>query len=42
MLAMAQENGVIEDAEAIWRRIIAAVPTANPASAVSYIHPEVP
>ncbi len=39
LLTMAQENGIIENAEAVWQRIMAAVPTANPASVLTIINP---
>ena len=39
MLRMAQEEGVVQDAEAIWARIVAIIPTANPASIVTIIEP---
>jgi hypothetical protein len=37
---MAQERGIIEDADAVWQSILAAVPTANPASILTIINPE--
>ena len=39
MLRMAQEQGIIEDAEALWARIVAVIPTANPASIITIIDP---
>ncbi len=39
MLKIAQEEGIIPDAEALWSRITAVVPTANPASNLTLIHP---
>ena len=39
MLRMAQEKGLIADAEALWARITAAMPTANPASNVTFLNP---
>ncbi len=36
---MAQEKGIIADAEALWARITAAMPTVNPASNVTFINP---
>jgi hypothetical protein len=39
---MAQERGIIPDAECIWQRIVAAVPTANPASVLTIINPADP
>lgn len=39
LLAMAEQNGIIDDATAVWARIIAAVPTANPASTITFISP---
>ena len=38
-LAIVQENGVIADASAVWARIVAAVPTANPVSNITFINP---
>lgn len=40
VLAMAEDSGVIDDAGAVWQRIVAAVPTANPASVLTIINPE--
>ena len=40
LLELAQREGVIEDAEHVWQRIADAVPTANPASVLTYINPE--
>ncbi len=42
LLSLAQEAGLLPDAEAVWLRIVAAVPTANPASALTLIQPEAP
>ena len=39
MLRMAEAEGVIPDAEGLWQRILSAVPTARPASTITYIHP---
>jgi hypothetical protein len=39
LLMMAQDEGIIPDAEALWRRISTAIPTANPVSNVTFIHP---
>jgi hypothetical protein len=39
MLRMAQEEGIIPDAEALWDRITAAIPTANPAVNLTIINP---
>jgi hypothetical protein len=39
MLHMAQEEGIIPDAEALWERITAAIPTVNPASNLTIINP---
>ena len=39
MLHMAQEQGLITDAETVWERITAAMPTANPASNLTIINP---
>lgn len=39
VLGLAEQEGVIESAEAVWRRIAAAAPTANPVSARAYIEP---
>lgn len=41
MLKMAEEEGLIPDADALWRRITAAIPRANPASNLTLIHPDV-
>src|SRR5436190_1786725 len=38
-LAMAQQEGVIPDADALWHRILAAIPTANPVSSLTIINP---
>jgi hypothetical protein len=42
LLELAQREGLIPDAEALWSRIIKAAPTANPASALTYINPPKP
>lgn len=42
VLELAQREGLIRDAEALWKRIIAVAPTANPASVVTYINPPKP
>lgn len=39
MLAMAQQEGIIPDAEDLWGRITALIPTANPASNLTLINP---
>lgn len=39
VLELAQREGLIADAQALWRSIVAAAPTANPASVLTYIHP---
>jgi len=39
MLRMAQGEGIIPDAEALWERITAAIPMANPASNLTLIDP---
>jgi hypothetical protein len=39
MLRMAQEAGIIPDAEALWQRITLAIPTVNPASNLTIINP---
>jgi hypothetical protein len=39
MLRMAQEEGIIPDAEALWERITAVIPTANPAANLTIINP---
>lgn len=39
MLHMAQEQGLIMDAESVWERIPAAMPTANSASNLTIINP---
>jgi hypothetical protein len=41
-LELAQREGLIADAEALWARLIEAAPTANPASVLTYINPEKP
>ena len=41
VLHMAQEKGLIADAEALWARITAAMPTASPASNVTFLNPVV-
>ena len=38
-LHMAEADGVVVDAEALWRRIIDLVPTANPAANLTIINP---
>jgi hypothetical protein len=42
LLELAQREGLIPDAEALWSRIIKAAPTANPASALTHINPPKP
>ena len=43
LLELAQREGVIPDAEALWARIAAAAPTtANPASVITVINPPKP
>jgi hypothetical protein len=37
LLEMAEQAGIIPDAAALWDRITAAVPTANPASVLTVI-----
>jgi len=39
LLAMAAAEGIIPDAQAVWSRIAAAIPTANPTSNVTIINP---
>lgn len=39
LLSIAQQEGIIADDETLWRRIVAAIPTANPVSNVTFIHP---
>ena len=39
MLHVAQERGLIVNAESVWERITAAMPTANPASNLTIINP---
>jgi len=39
MLGLAQREGIIADAEAVWSRIVEMAPSANPASVISYIEP---
>jgi len=38
LLELAQREGLIDSAEMLWARIIEAVPTANPASILTYIN----
>lgn len=38
LLELAQREGLIPDAEALWARIARAAPTANPASVLTYIN----
>lgn len=42
LLELAQREGLIPDAEALWARIAKVVPTANPASVLTYINPARP
>ncbi len=42
LLEMAQEQGLIADAAAVWARISAAAPTANPASVLTVIQGDAP
>ena len=42
LLELAQREGIIPDAEALWTRIIEAAPTANPASVLTTINPSKP
>lgn len=42
LLALAQEEGIIPDAESVWRRIVNVAPTANPLSALTIIQPTEP
>lgn len=42
LLELAQREGVIPDAEAVWSRIVKAATTANPASVLTYINPPKP
>lgn len=39
LLELAQREGLIPDADALWARIVKAAPTANPASVLTYINP---
>lgn len=39
MLRMAQEEGIIPNAEGLWARITALLPTANPAANLTIINP---
>jgi hypothetical protein len=41
-LKLAEERGVIADAEAVWAEIIKNAPTANPASVITLIEPDKP
>jgi hypothetical protein len=42
LLEMAQREGLIPDADALWARLIKVAPTANPASILTYINPPRP
>lgn len=42
LLELAQREGLISDAEALWSRIAEAAPTANPSSVLTYINPAKP
>jgi hypothetical protein len=42
LLELAQREGLIPDAEALWTRIVRAAPTANPASVLTVINPAKP
>ena len=39
LLALAEKQGIVQDAEAIWSDNVLEIPTANPASVRSFIHP---
>lgn len=39
LLELAEREGIVPDAEALWTRIMEAAPTANPASVLTYIKP---
>ena len=41
-LKLAEEAGIIIDAEAVWAEIIKKAPTANPASVIAFIEPNKP
>jgi hypothetical protein len=41
-LKLAEECGIITNAEAVWADIIKAAPTANPASVITFIEPSKP
>ena len=36
---MAEQAGLIPDAEDVWTKIIKAAPTANPAADITFINP---
>jgi hypothetical protein len=42
LLSLAEQQGIIPDAELIWSRIAQAAPTANPASIRTFINPVKP
>ena len=42
LLTLAQDHGLIPDAAAVWARIVAAAPPANPVSALTFINPTEP
>ena len=42
LLELAQREGLIPDADALWARIVNAAPTANPASVLTTINPPKP
>lgn len=42
LLELAQREGLIPNAEALWSRIVKAAPTANPASVLTYVNPPKP
>ena len=40
LLHLAEQEGIIPDAEALWQEILAVAPTANPLSAITFIEPD--
>ncbi len=42
LLEIAQREGLIPSADALWARVFAAAPTANPASILTTINPPKP
>jgi hypothetical protein len=42
LLELAQREGLIPDADALWARLIKVAPADNPASILAYINPTTP